>query len=332
MSNAIKAPKQTVKNTGQFVSKYLPKHEIWILPMLTLIGIFDGNYPTVDLWSLSQTLTPVDPGEDYLIHEKIHEALIKYSKYVSEGESEEFLAVLTTGDSFLSSYNDEHENLEWFYDNPFSDRYILDELAICKFLFLGRHAKDWYSKTDKVFKKTLKGYDLVLFKKIFAITSIRAHYKSHMTLALKAYKQYQKGEPFVGFFPNAMFMLNDLRAGTFLSEKDTDNNSLIGVRRKISNFYKALSGDKNVVVVDDRVTEACGLKEYNKHKGKKVTARPEKTKYNFIEEYIRTLAKVTGYEPTEITSMLWAGVKSVSSVYQEVDTELLLKNSLAKFL
>lgn len=314
-----------------FQSEYLPKHEIWILPMLTLIGIFEGKATDVDLFALSQTLTPIDPGEDYTLHENIHEALRKYANYVSDEKSEEFLAILTKGDAFLSSYNDEHENLEWFYDSDFVDLYTLDELAICKFLYLGRHGRDWYRKTDKVFNKMLKGYDLALFRKIFAITSIRTHYRSHMTLALKAYDQFQKGEIFNGFFPNALTMLNDLRAGTFLSESNPDESTLPFFRRKISNFYKALSGDTTVVVVDDRVTEACGLKEFRNHKNKKVSARPQKTKYDFLESYIRMLAKVTGYKPTEITSMLWAGVKFASGKYQEIDTETLLKNSLLKF-
>ncbi len=331
MKNLIAPVKGSNQETLNFTSEYLPKHEIWILPMLTLIGLFEGRANTVDLWSLSEILTPVDSGEDYLLHENIHEALVKYSEYVSKEKSEKFLAVLTKGESFLSSYNDEHENLEWFYDSDLVSLYTLDELAICKFLFLGNHGRDWYKKTDKVFKKLLKNYDLDLFKKVFAITSIRAHYRSHMTLALKAYHQFQKGEPFDGFFPNAVTMLNDLRAGNFLSESNLDDPNLSLFRRKISNFYKALSGDTSVVVVDDRVTEACGLKEFHNHGSKKVSVRPQKTKYDFVESYITTLANVTGYRPTEITSMLWAGVKFASGKYKEIDTETLLKNSLSKF-
>ena len=65
------------------------------------------------------------------------------------------------------------------------------------------------------------------------------------------------------------------------------------------------------------------VEEY-KWKGIKAPHNPRTTEYDLIERYIKRLAEVSGYEPRQIVSMLWSGIKTEKGVRKSVNTKEVL--------
>jgi hypothetical protein len=170
------------------------------------------------------------------------------------------------------------------------------------------------------------GYtDIELFVKLFAITSPRTHFESNITLALKAYDIYTNNGSFEqGFLPGVAANLVDFQVGNFVFENPETNS-----RRKITNFVQAIMGDKKSVVVDTWILDAYGLMQYYEHKGVIRSHAPTRDEYTFLEGHIKLLAHLSGFEPRQIISMLWSGIKMVKSRHKKVNTEKVLHNVFA---
>lgn len=318
------------KNTSQtkhlgdkgdsFKSEYLDA-ERWILPLFLLNGLKERKPHFVDTYSLSQYFMREEIDE---LYEKISNDLHLYAKYVSEKESDKFLAFMTIGMQFFEN----PEIVESFYseDNwsSFISKNGIDEYSVSKYLFRrGRKDINWYSLTLKHFKKLLPNHDIKLFIKLFAITSPQTHFKANVTNALKAYDLFKKNKPFSskGFLPSIKNMLDEFKEGVFTFSGEERNG-----RRKVSNFARALLGDKNAVVVDSMVLKAFGLCEYYEFKGKVYSYSPRIKEYDLIERYIKLLARASNFEPRQVVSMLWAGTKKVNSKYKDTNTNSVLKD------
>lgn len=291
--------------------------EKWILPLCVLSGLKDDSH-IVDTYSLAQHFMREEIDE---LYGELDEELRRYAAYAAQDTSEKFLSVLSTG----MAYFDNPEILESFYEEELLNKYAINEFDIAKYLFHGWEGRNWYQRTLKAFKDELRGYDIDLFVKLFAITSPMTHFKANLTNAFRAYELFQKKKKFEKqeFLPNVTCMLNDFRSGTLTFTGEERNG-----RRKISNFARAILGDKHAVVIDSWVLEALGLSETYLYKGKEKQHTPRITEYDLAETYVSLLAETTGYQPRQIIAMLWSGMKRQHARFKETDTSSLLKEVL----
>jgi len=306
------------KQKPEFRTKHIPKHEVWILPLFVLCGLKGKSPDIVDTYTTAELFTPHDDPNEI---SKISDEIRRFAIISAPEESEEFLAVITAGaERFKEPFQLEYFNEE---NSKLVEKYEFDEFSISKYLFHGRKEKNWYPHTLKAFKEQFKEYDIELFVKLFAITSPRNNFKANLVHAKHAYSLFKKGKRFEkqGFLPSVVTILNDFRSGEFTFEKDSRNG-----RRKITNFANAILGDKKAVVVDSWVMRAFGLaEEYSWKDVKKAPHTPRITEYDLVENYIRTLAEVSCYEPRQIVSMLWSGTRSFNSNHKVARTRKVLE-------
>jgi GGDEF domain-containing protein len=71
--------------------------------------------------------------------------------------------------------------------------------------------KDWYTRHKSVIDE-LFGEDAPVFRRILAATSQAASVGANVGLAVKAYEQYMRGDPFVGYLPAVRANLDRIRA------------------------------------------------------------------------------------------------------------------------
>jgi hypothetical protein len=119
-------------------------------------------------------------------------------------------------------------------------------------------------------------------------------------------------------------MLNDFRQGKL----SFDVPSTSGKRQKVINFGRSLLGHKDAITVDARVMEVTGFARVHLHNGSTHTVSPSKKEYDVISRYVNVLAKLSGYEPRQIISMLWAGKKKLNVRHQTVNTKRTLEAAL----
>lgn len=113
----------------------------------------------------------------------------------------------------------------------------------------GSHGAGWYDRTRESLRDLFGDYTDT-FIGFLAATSANASVQTNATLALKAFEQYQKGGPFVGFLP---FVIDNLRRIA------RDNFQLRG--DKIHNFCHALLGVEQAVVIDRWMYRAYNTKD-----------------------------------------------------------------------
>ena len=159
----------------------------------------------------------------------------------------------------------------------------------------------WYNETrDQV--SYVFGDDTDLFCDFLAATSPNTTVKANVTLAMKAYSQYMRGQAFNGFMGVIKNMLNIA----------VRNDSLIHPVRmggdKVHNFAKALKGDLSAVVVDRWMLRAFG---YDPKKG----TTPKK--YRDISAWITDKAKREGMQPAEVQAAIWCGIKSMDERFTD---------------
>lgn len=204
----------------------------------------------------------------------------------------------------------------------------IDILRFLKCVVFGMENKDWYQDTGKVFRKVLPRFgikDIELFTKIFAITSARTNFKSHLWTTNRVYRMFQEGRKnFDGenLLPAVANMLTDFRAGTmsFEVEKAPEN------RRKIVNFGQALLGDPKAVVCDSWLLDAFGMAEYYKWKDRVSPYTPRVHEYDAVEAMVQEMARQSKLEPRQIVSMAWAGARRLMGKHKKYDTETVLRS------
>lgn len=256
-------------------------------------------------------------------HTRVLNALYKYAEYVErEGyRARNVLDVLWTGTERITEYTSSHEFAEG--NSDLLSRHKIDLMKVSKYLFYGFENRDWYKDTLKAFKSELQVYDLDLFIKLFALTSPRSNFKSNLTFAFRAYALIQKGRNFrnKGFIPAVETMLEDFRLGEFDFKA-----SHRGGRRKVVAFQNAIVGKKDAVVVDTHLLHVYGIQDYYEWKGKRYPYKPRVSEYDLIEAHVRHLSEAFGYEPRQIVSMLWSGIRIAHARQKEASTKILLQS------
>ena len=71
---------------------------------------------------------------------------------------------------------------------------------------------DWYTSSRRSAQEHFPD-DWELFLGFLAVTSVNSTVKSNMTLALKAYSQYEQGKPFQGFLKSVIVNLHKVIKG-----------------------------------------------------------------------------------------------------------------------
>ena len=146
--------------------------------------------------------------------------------------------------------------------------------------------KDFYSRHEKLLKEYF-GTDAELFQRILSATSQAASVKSNVALALKAYGQMKRGEPFLDSKGKGY-----LKGVASNLEKIRDGEELRG--RKISNYDKASAGDTSKVVVDRHIARML----FN-------TTSPSKAQFEKAEKVLAEIANTLGWEPRQVQAALW---------------------------
>lgn len=150
----------------------------------------------------------------------------------------------------------------------------------------GRHGKDWYEETSKwVHQHFVDPGDADMFLKFLAVTSADATVESGVTFALRAFGQWKEGLPF-----------DRMRYGDIADKLEQAVRGEQWKGNKIWNFYKALAGDPNAVVLDRHMIRVLGLP-------KKLT---DKT-YELYSQIVRRLAEKAGMTPRQFQAAVWEG-------------------------
>jgi hypothetical protein len=176
--------------------------------------------------------------------------------------------------------------------------------------------KDFYDRHEALLKDYF-GPDAELFQRILSATSQAASVKANVALALKAYGQMKRGEPFLDSKGKGKGYLKGVASNL---EKIRDDEELSG--RKISNYDKATAGDTSKVVVDRHVARML----FNK-------TSPSKAQFEKAEKVLTEVANTLGWQPREVQAALWgasirkSGVTPVSyngyleTLYERNDIE-----------
>lgn len=142
--------------------------------------------------------------------------------------------------------------------------------------------RDWYDRHKSVVARIF-GDDAGLFQELLSATSQATGVKGNVTLALKAYDQLKRGEPFTGFLPSVIPNLERVRA----------QQELQG--RKISAYGQANTGDSEAVAVDRHI----GMLMFG-------TRSPTPRQITKAQATIRAVADRLGWRPREVQAALWA--------------------------
>lgn len=142
--------------------------------------------------------------------------------------------------------------------------------------------RDWYDRHVPIVENVF-GEDAQLFQDILAATSQRQTVKGNVTVAIKAYGQLKRGEPFTGYLDGVRRNLNRVR----------EDEALRGP--KIGEFGAGTRGDPNAIAVDRHVAYALFG-----------TKAPSLRQIEAGKRRIRELAERTGFTPRETQAALWA--------------------------
>lgn len=140
---------------------------------------------------------------------------------------------------------------------------------------------NWYDETWETVGYYFPDHTELLIG-FLASTSANSTVKANLTLALKAYRQWEQGEPFNGFLDSVKLNLH----------QTVDGLPLNG--RKIESFRQAMLGNTEAVVIDRWI-----LRWY----GETSTLTGEV--YDRLSKEIRLEAKSSGLSPTQFQAKIW---------------------------
>ena len=144
---------------------------------------------------------------------------------------------------------------------------------------------DWYGRHKELVAR-LFGPNAELFERILAVTSQATDTKGNVAMALRAYGQMQRGEPFTGFMSAAIGNLNRIRNDEQVSGP------------KIGNYTKNnVHGDQEAVTVDRHIARMLFGS---------TSSSPTKEQYAKAVKIITELARTTGLTPAQVQATLWA--------------------------
>jgi hypothetical protein len=142
--------------------------------------------------------------------------------------------------------------------------------------------RNWYIEHEDLIEE-LFGDDAKLFRSLLAATSQLSSVTTNVPLALKAYQQLKRGEPFTGYMPQVIRNLDRIR----------DNQSLSGL--KISQFGGAMENGADNVAIDQHIGDLFF--------GNPKPTPPQVRKAKIV---IAKIAGKLGWQPREVQAALWA--------------------------
>lgn len=162
----------------------------------------------------------------------------------------------------------------------------------------GEGAAEWYAASGQVVKSLLAGDDDAarFMLGALAVLSEQQSVKGNVTRAITALYHYLTSRKFDMFPPHQAKKLEALATGA-------DPAQVLG--RKTYNFYRALDGDPNAVVVDRWMNEIFGLPR---------DKSPTDVQYDVIESIVRRWAEEVGLSPRDMQAVLWAGIRAKHSI------------------
>jgi hypothetical protein len=196
-----------------------------------------------------------------------------------------------------------------------------DPSRIPEYVWLGMKDMNWYQECEQTFRDIFGDEKIKLVAMLFAATSINTSLKSNITLFRKALYEIEHGLPIGNYLPNIQMQLRQIREG----------NDLTG--RKISSFARAMSGDPDAVVVDIWLLRAFNLdRKYfrhgGSHDGKFRSGGATDNVYTQIEDWIRKEARKRDIQPRQLSSMIWAGVRTKTNGIDDTRYSSILRSQL----
>jgi hypothetical protein len=143
--------------------------------------------------------------------------------------------------------------------------------------------RDWY-QVEKANIEAMFGDYAPLFLRFLAATSTNVNVRQNADLAAKAFRQYMRGEPFIGYLQVVIDNLNRAVRGEALSGDKTEP------------FDRALAGDESAIAIDRHMMEAIF--------GPGVDATPARIRK--AQDVVRKIAAKHGWTPAQTQAALWA--------------------------
>lgn len=154
----------------------------------------------------------------------------------------------------------------------------------------GSYGANWYEKTADWAKQNF-GEDADMMLRFLAVTSANGQTESGAAMALKAFAQWKAGMPFEGFRGDSM--VGQLK-------RIVDGESL-GEHTKIQQFYNALKGDPDAIVLDRWMMDALNLKD----KGGNL----RENDYRIYAQVVDDLAEMNNMTPRQFQAAVWEGAR-----------------------
>jgi hypothetical protein len=156
----------------------------------------------------------------------------------------------------------------------------------------GKHGFDWYDKTSGAVHEMFDDpQDADMMLRFLAVTSANGQTEAGAALAMKAFAQWKHGLDFEGF--RGPSMVGQL--------KRIANGESLGEHTKIENFYQALKGNPDAVVIDRWMMRALGL-----HERGGALREPD---YRLYARFVRERAQEEGMTPRQFQAAVWEGAR-----------------------
>jgi hypothetical protein len=196
-----------------------------------------------------------------------------------------------------------------------------DTSNIPEYVWLGLKDMNWYQECEQTFREIFGDDKIVLVTRLFAATSINTSLKSNITLFRKAFYEIENKLPIGDYLPNIKMQLEQIRSGRDLTG------------RKIRSFARAMSGDADAVVVDIWLLRAFNLdRKYFRsggpHGGRFRSGGATDKIYTQIEDWIRREARKRDIEPRQLSSMIWAGMRTKTNGIDDTRYSSILRSRL----
>lgn len=152
----------------------------------------------------------------------------------------------------------------------------------------GHSARLWYDETWEFLQQEFQ-QDAKLVAGMLAVTSPNATVQANVTLALRAYRQWQSGEAFEGYLGTVKLALRQL----------VSPEPVVLGGPKIRCFYENLTGNLTPVTVDRWIARALG----------KAKNPANEREYMQMSLQVAEFAKIMGEEPARAQAAIWQGIR-----------------------
>lgn len=151
---------------------------------------------------------------------------------------------------------------------------------------------NWYANTTRMLRDVF-GNDVNLVTGLLAACSPQVQLKTSWDWAMQIYKQFRQGK-----HPDLRMLMRCHRLNV---KRVLAGEPLQG--RKVQNFYQALLGDNDAVVLDMWMLRLC--KYYPRH-----NHNPQGGRYDRLAKCFASVARYNGYNPAEFQALLWCNYRA----------------------